>query len=228
LDLVKPSSKLPWWMRPRIEVQIKTLTREAQAQLTTQPVGITPKPAVPAPPVIPVQPPYKQTPGEVAQKTLRNALNYAFINIWWGWIWFPFLRSIFHAFGATFEAAGFLSISTFLILCTLLGHKRTVDLGARSPVTQTSMKPAFPSSPPTIFVATPRPVMVSPPLHRLAVGGKGFSQPTTSFVGNSVTMVFHRTGCEWAKRISARNRRAFSSSSQARSGGYRPCRVCNP
>ena len=42
LDLVKPSSKLPWWMRPRIEVQIKTLTREAQAQLTTQPVGLCP------------------------------------------------------------------------------------------------------------------------------------------------------------------------------------------
>jgi hypothetical protein len=237
LDLVKPSSQLPRWMRPRIEVEIKTLTREAQAQakpqspvhLSSQPLESPPQSALSAPASIPGQQlNSNQKSRGVAEKTLRNALNYAFINIWWGWFWFPFLRSIFHAFGATLEGAGYLCIVTFLVVCTWLGHRRTVAFGTPGPVTQPRMPPTFPPSPPMVRVITPPPVMVAQPMYRMPVNIRKSPWLATNLIGNRVTLVFHRSGCEWGKKISGRNRRTFSSSFDARANGYRRCRVCNP
>jgi len=241
LDLVAPASKLPAWMVRAPDVQIKTVTREAQA-LSGAPPPVQPSyrreavgpPAgaplstawqasttgsqpVPArtPPTIPGQQAQSlQTPGKVFFKTLRNALNYAFINIWWAWIWFPFMRSVFQAFGATLDVAGLLSIGIFLSRCLWLGYRRTVAVSQPQPIR--------PSPPVMTVPPSPLPIPVTPPYRTTA------SQPTTRFVGNRVSMVFHEPGCEWARKISFRNRTTFSSSSEARTRGYRPCRVCHP
>jgi hypothetical protein len=226
LDLVAPTSKLPAWMIKAPDVQIKTLIREAQAlsgappraplptasQASTR--GSLPVP-VRTPPTIPGQQAQSlQTPGKVFLKTLRNALNYAFINIWWAWIWFPFLRGVFQAFGAALDIAGFLSIGIFLSGCLWLGYRRTVAVSQPQPI-----RP----SPPVMTVAPlPLPIPVTPPYRTTAL------QPTTRFVGHRVSMVFHEPGCEWARKISFRNRTTFNSSSEARTRGYRPCRVCHP
>ncbi len=47
-----------------------------------------------------------------------------------------------------------------------------------------------------------------------------------SFVGNRVSMVFHRSYCQWAVKISSRNRQSFGSAAEAQTRGYRACRVC--
>lgn len=39
---------------------------------------------------------------------------------------------------------------------------------------------------------------------------------------------YHRPGCTWAQRISARNRRSFASPREAERHGFVPCRICRP
>jgi hypothetical protein len=133
LDLVAPSSKLPAWMRNAPDVQIKTVTREAKAppavlpqyqREAVGPLAGAPLPTVwhvptagsqpqpPATPPITTAPQSLAIPSKVFLESLRNALNYAFINILWAWIWFPFVRGVFQALGATPDVAGFLGIGT--------------------------------------------------------------------------------------------------------------------
>jgi hypothetical protein len=53
----------------------------------------------------------------------------------------------------------------------------------------------------------------------------GSSEP---FVGNLVLGIYHVENCDWVERISSRNRVGFSTSSEAISHGFKPCRVCSP
>jgi hypothetical protein len=231
LDLVAPKSRLPAWMRPTPNVQIKTLTREAHAlpgapppvQPHYRPVPVGPPPGTPS--IIPGQQTKSlQTPGKAFLNTLRNALNYAFINIWWAWIWFPFMRATFHAFGAALDVAGLLSIGTFLSACLWLGHRRTVADSQPQPVRPSPPVITVPPSAPPITVTPPyRTTASQPPVSR-----KSAAQPGARFVGNRVSRVFHESRCEWARKISSRNRTTFSSTAEARTNGYKPCRVCNP
>ena len=48
------------------------------------------------------------------------------------------------------------------------------------------------------------------------------------FVGSTTTSVFCLPTCHAARRIKPANRRTFRSTSEAESGGYRPCRHCRP
>jgi hypothetical protein len=252
LDLVSPASKLPAWMRSAPEVQIKTTTREAQAlsgapppvpaQYRREAVGpaagapapplqATASQPIPAsiPPVVPVQQaPAFLAPGGAFLKTLRYALNYAFINIWWAWIWFPFMRALFQSFGAALDEAGMLSIGTFLGGCLWLGHRKTI--AASQPQSIRSSPPIITvptSSPPTPITPTYRPTS-SRPTQTPPSSPRPSTQTPAHFVGNRVSMVFHEASCDWARKISARNRTTFSSSSDARARGFRPCRVCHP
>ena len=52
--------------------------------------------------------------------------------------------------------------------------------------------------------------------------------PSGPIVGNSIRHIYHRPSCEWAGKISARNRITFASASDAQARGYRRCRVCLP
>jgi hypothetical protein len=47
-------------------------------------------------------------------------------------------------------------------------------------------------------------------------------------VASRIRNVYHRSTCEWARKMSYRNRLQFGSSAAARAAGYRPCRVCRP
>jgi O-6-methylguanine DNA methyltransferase len=48
------------------------------------------------------------------------------------------------------------------------------------------------------------------------------------FVGSDTTHVFCNPTCTHGGRITERHRREFASERQARSAGYRPCKVCRP
>lgn len=246
LNLVAPGSKLPAWMRDAPAVNIKTVTREAQSlSLTPPPVPSQYRREVIAP--IPSgTPPAWQTssstssaPTSVAAplplqpaatiqadhflKTLRNALNYAFINIWWAWIWFPLMRAVFQALGVSSNVAGVFSIGTFLGGCLCLGYRKTHAAGRLQSVRPFPPVVAVPPSPRPIPLATPYHHTPSPTWHSPPV-----SQSTMPFVGNRVSMVFHEAGCTWVRKISIRNRIGFNSSSEARTRGFRPCRACHP
>jgi micrococcal nuclease len=48
------------------------------------------------------------------------------------------------------------------------------------------------------------------------------------FVGSIKSNKYHYPSCEWAQKIKPENEIWFSSSADARSHGYVPCKVCNP
>ena len=39
---------------------------------------------------------------------------------------------------------------------------------------------------------------------------------------------FHNTSCEWAQKISGKNKVVFHSRDEAINSGYAPCQVCSP
>jgi|SRR5579871_4873971 len=276
LDLVAPASKLPAWMRNAPEVHLKTSTREAQAisgappavlakyqreiigtpVVSAQPISWQSPTAAPPraqpvslgtpPPPHVQQAPTPQLSFKPFAKTLRNALNYAFINIWWAWIWFPPIRALFQGMGAAGDVAGILSISTFLGTCVFMGYKKAVN--APRPASSIPSSPTLPSAPsatvphahslPSSSIASipTKPITQGVPSHwRIPTytqpppsAGPVVQGTTSHFVGNRVSRVFHYPSCDWARKTSLRNRTTFPSSAQAMSMGFRPCRVCNP
>ncbi|MGD0856928.1 MAG: thermonuclease family protein [Dehalococcoidia bacterium] len=48
------------------------------------------------------------------------------------------------------------------------------------------------------------------------------------YVGSKISNKYHYPSCIWAQQISADNEIWFSSSEEAKSGGYIPCKVCSP
>lgn len=47
-------------------------------------------------------------------------------------------------------------------------------------------------------------------------------------IASSIRMIYHRPGCEYASKISLRNRVLYGSTQDAIKYGCRPCRICNP
>jgi O-6-methylguanine DNA methyltransferase len=88
------------------------------------------------------------------------------------------------------------------------------------------------------------PVPFIVPCHRVlrtggGLGGYGFGLPmkewlldlerhTPIFEGSATTRIVCRVGCSAAPRIRPENRVIFAGVADARSVGYRPCRVCHP
>ena len=51
---------------------------------------------------------------------------------------------------------------------------------------------------------------------------------SSKYVASSQSGKFHTPGCEWAGKISSKNKVVFSSRDEAISRGYSPCKVCSP
>ncbi|MCS7336819.1 MAG: hypothetical protein NZ739_01065 [Verrucomicrobiae bacterium] len=54
------------------------------------------------------------------------------------------------------------------------------------------------------------------------------SSAEVRYVGNSRSLKFHRADCEWAQKISERNKVTFRDRAEAVTQGYAPCYVCKP
>ncbi|OIQ59720.1 thermonuclease precursor [Moorella thermoacetica] len=67
---------------------------------------------------------------------------------------------------------------------------------------------------------------VTVPAPAPASGGKSGS--AAKYIGNSSSKKFHYPDCQWAQKISPRNRVEFSSRQEAINAGYQPCKVCRP
>lgn len=54
------------------------------------------------------------------------------------------------------------------------------------------------------------------------------SSSSQTFWASKNSDKFHDPSCEWAQKISGKNKVVFNSRDKAISAGYRPCEVCNP
>ena len=78
-------------------------------------------------------------------------------------------------------------------------------------------------------------LVISTPGLQIDRGADGSLASTSSlaseqnvFVGSNKSNKYHYPDCQWAKKIHPENEIWFSSSEDARSHGYVPCKVCNP
>ena len=53
-------------------------------------------------------------------------------------------------------------------------------------------------------------------------------QKQPAYVASAVREPFHKPSCEWAQKISAKNRETFKTREEAIKAGHRPCKVCRP
>ena len=54
------------------------------------------------------------------------------------------------------------------------------------------------------------------------------SSSGSAYWASSNSDKFHKPSCEWAQKISSKNKVVFHSKDEAISSGYQPCSVCNP
>jgi hypothetical protein len=215
-------SKLPEWMRQPTVVSVQTKTREAttrqqaaaatglpaavtQASSSTTPawgrVSTTPTPST----VVYSPPASRQAFREWVPQGLVAAVNFGFYGLVLVFLWGPPLQALARRLGATRSDSGVVAFFLYAAICLAIGlwyAKATTGTGSSrtGPSTRT-VRPSIPTS---------------------------ASSPGSRVVGSSIRFIYHRPGCDWAAKISHRNRIAFGSAHEAANRGYRPCRVCNP
>jgi len=249
LDLVKaPSSKLPSWMVSAPKVTVQQKTREVKpgtippplpasqpasavaggvaatsaapwwqsTQTVASPSGTIFSPSTPLPTL---------PPRSIVLSAAGQALNYAFVGVFFVWLWFPVLKALFSGMGMQPDEAAWTAVLTFAATCAFMGYRRAkAELLKKAVPTPLVMSSATAPAP-----ARPVPVVVrpSPPISQPAV-----LRPSTSghvaLVGSRIRLIYHRPHCRWAMKISFRNRVQFSSAADATAAGYKPCGVCSP
>jgi hypothetical protein len=235
-------SRLPDWMRPSTVVTVQTKTREAasgaassrQRPTSAQPVGTatatgawkgtatTAQPANPSP-ASPAMPREWFGPG------LRLGFRLA-VSAWWlGLIGSQILLAIARSMGAAPADAWFLAIVLYMVPFLVAGVViEARSLWARAPAgvpvnTRPAAVPTPVSTPsPTWRRRTPTWKSGSTPTRPVSAG------PASRVVGSKIRLIYHRPSCDWAAKISGRNRTEFASAQTAIARGYRPCRVCSP
>jgi metal binding Ada-like protein len=229
-------SKLPAWMTGGGIVSVPTTTRESSRPAPSAgPVSTSPTPVSVQPPAWPTSNPQPSTKTQsVPPKAsvpaapsdypwiklgLAQSLGLVVPSLFFFWIWVP-------AFGYLLDLVGvgqkhpdriLWMVVLYIGTCLTLGFWRS---SRKRPTTSGSQSSA-PTGPPSTASTLSRPIRRSGPATPYAPAGP-------AVVGSTIRMVYHRQSCEWAVKISRRNRTIFPSIGDARSRGYRPCRVCNP
>jgi DNA-binding helix-hairpin-helix protein with protein kinase domain len=151
----------------------------------------------------------------------KRGLQYAFVGTLLCWIWYPLLLAIFQAAGAQKSQASVLSVLTFLVVCLAGAYWRTKQHGGatsnHATVPTQFRSPMAPHSTTRSMLA---PTGVTP--------SRGATVTTSVVVCSRSRMKYHKPSCEWARKISFRNRVTFNSASDAAAAGYHRCGVCAP
>jgi Metal binding domain of Ada len=187
------TSAAPWWQ---------------PGQTGGSPVGTVFTPTFATPP-----------PRSIALSGAGQALNYAFIGVFFVWIWLPVLRAFFSGIGLQSQDAAWTAVLTFAAACALMGYRRAkaeLQTGA------TAASPAAPQPRLAPVTVRPSPPVYPPPVARPSAPAR------MALVGSRIRMIYHKPHCRWAQQISFRNRVQFSSVADARASGYKPCGVCSP
>lgn len=230
-DLVSPKSKLPAWMVAPIGTVVQTKTREvspsqvsqasgtptqsSQAPTpaqTWQPAAQIPAATVPTVPQVTVSPPDW---GRAIGRVLAQAFGFFIASLFLWWLWVPVLGAIYVGIGGDKSDAQTFAWLADIGICIAIGIYRVKKEGVpRASPVSTRPTPAY-------RVPTPlsRPSSARPSVSYTAAG---------PLVGSLIRHIYHRPNCEWALKISMRNRISFSSAAEAQARGYRRCRVCLP
>jgi serine/threonine protein kinase len=229
-DLVSTieASRLPFWMRPQAEPDIVTKTREvkpadiksygqeARTTFENHPTSTTVSAA-------PTQPQVQQHPRIASKISYGRFIHGFFVSFFAGafiyffpWIWVNSFSSarLWHLLCA--------GVYAMLMIITGVRGAISASKTQASPPTPSPLPQRLPPIP-----VQPRPWQPSPGPQVRTVNIRPYAQPTY-YVGSTIRFIYHKPLCEWAQKISARTRIKFSSASEARSRGYRPCRVCCP
>jgi hypothetical protein len=210
LDLVQVSkSSLPTWMRTGSAIPTPT-----QVHVDPPRRGAVVSP--PRPPT-PPQPSWRPSPAAASTPTYpAPAVPTTPSN----------LPRRFNARGFAAGSVGWLMIGTVVMSALKFSPEAyvfTLFLGFLYIAGVNRISPA--KQPPTS--TTPTPPRWSPPsrpLPRTILSSQG----GTPVIGSAIRNKYHRPSCEWARKMSTRNRIQFASAADALTRGYRPCRVCRP
>jgi hypothetical protein len=242
LDLVQTKAGLPSWMKAPVDLETATKTREV--------VLATPPNAGKSIRWIPWQdrsraPAYPQTPSSTSVQTLfgdagtvpglhdpndvgHNTLLYSkeflrrYFLIWY-WAAYVVLKFI----GFDFFVSIFIALVCLGIACITFGLAKAIDgsLKASSPRLIPGPQPAPSQSALGSPLSPPPTKLWNPPVTMPASSSVAGVDP---YIGNLVLGIYHLQDCDWVNRISGKNRVGFTTSTEAISHGFKPCRVCWP
>jgi hypothetical protein len=252
-ELVAAPSSLPSWMNAPADVEVRGRTREVDRALVVEPETERLRaarrerqsPTTPASqsvqslfnsPAYASSQPFSpaavapRDPSDLRGNTLfhaRNVFGNSYGYIWWIPLHNFVLRPVWASVGVGETVWGMLLTFAFIsALLLLYGFVRACKDAEAAANANASAKPlhAFPSphaaptlaAAPTPFFVTPPP----PPPARAAV-----ARPV---VGNRGLGIYHLPDCDWAAKVSPRQRADFASPDAALAAGFRPCRVCKP
>jgi hypothetical protein len=225
LELAAPKSKLPAWMVAPVGSVVQTKTREVSPTEVSQgsraTTAVIPRgPTWQVPPVttsVPTVAQPKVMPqgwGKLIGQGLGQAIGVFFISLFLFWLWIPVLAGFYTGMGgAEADSQGFAWVSD-IVICIGIGIYRAKKQEAKR------VRAWSVSGTPT---PAPYSYPVRPTHHTPAPQGSN-----APIVGSLIRHIYHRPSCEWAGKISARNRITFASASDAQARGYRRCRVCTP
>jgi Metal binding domain of Ada len=230
-DLATPKSKLPAWMTVPAGTPVPTRTREVSPR-TVPPNGI-PAVSAPAQTSSQSQPATWQTPqptvtqpsiaptnrGNVIGQGLAQAVVVFIFSLLFYWLWLPVLTAIYTGIGAADADAQGVAWFSDIIICLGIGMYRAKKRQSKR------VKPSSGSSTPTVSTSSPRTSSYPRPSIPRTSAPQILNAP---IVGSSIRHIYHRASCDWARKISARNRVTFGSVSDAQARGYRQCRICLP
>ena len=247
LDLVQAKTGLPSWMTAPVDLDATTKTREVvlaepslaertarwipwQDRSRGSSVPQTPSSstvqtlfgAAPAPALT------IRDPNDVANNTLLYSKEFLrkYFLIWY-WAAYVILKFI----GFDFLVSVVIALVCLSIGCLTFGLAKAIDesLKASTPKLIPRAQPAANYS---AQVSSPPPPPSPAPLDswspHVTLPASGLSTGPEPFVGNLVLGIYHLKDCDWVSRISDKNRVGFSTTTEAISHGFKPCRICAP
>lgn len=147
----------------------------------------------------------------VGKELQRNYSVKAFAKRFFLVLFFPFIPPIL--FGTIYlleywkTPLFWVGMAIYGIVAAVLADKKAREEG-KSPIKAPPQRP--------LIVVTPQPPPPRPPRRK---------EPNV--IVNTFSLVYHRPSCEWARKISRRNR-LYITEDEARKRGYHPCSVCRP
>ena len=238
LDLVQTSSRLPAWMTAPADLEPTLQTREVVPEVPVETRNVRwlpwdqqnkgrPVPATPSSSAVQSifsgpsggSLPATHNPNAIAQNTFNYMKDAFQKHSFWGY-WAFFVLFGLGGFGMaeSFAAAMF----TVSVICIIIGLRKAVLEARAARHKQVAQQAAAQS------IAPPRsgPASWQTVTHVYSLP----SAPKRSgpLLGNRVLGIYHLPDCDWVTQITTPNLVSFTTSSDATTHGYKPCRICSP
>jgi hypothetical protein len=223
LNLVTRKSKLPSWMIADAKLDVQVKSREVKpGQAIAQPVTVSPSPAQHAPNFTfqgVASSTTQYQPGldwnKVHRLSWPRALKIGFVGLFLFWIWVPLLSGVGEGMGiAKDDVFGFV-FWAYIIGCVLIAYAFTIHKEQQPAPAKSPVSPQIPRYIPPVTSQR-----YAPRANVLHYGA--------AVVGSKIRNIYHRPSCEWALKMSHRNRITFNSANEAIHKGYRACKMCRP